>query len=186
MSAFPAELTGTWEIDSAHSTVGFAAKHAVVATTRGHFTEFSGGVTIDAADPSASAAWLDIVASSLTTGNGQRDGHLLGPDFFDVENHPTITFRSASVSVDGDEIVLDGDLTIRGVSRPVQVRWEFGGVAADPWGGVRTGFEGTATVNRKDWGLTWNVALETGGFLVSDKIKLVLEIEAAKKTDPVD
>jgi polyisoprenoid-binding protein YceI len=180
MSQLPAELTGTWEIDPIHSTVGFAAKHAMVATTRGHFDSFTGGATIDAAHPESSTAWVDIEAASLTTKTAQRDDHLRSADFFDVENYPTITFRSTSARVDGDNLVLAGDLTIRGVSKPVEVVWEFGGVAKDPFGNVKAGFDGTATVNRKDWGLTWNAALETGGFLVGDKVKLVLEVEANK------
>jgi polyisoprenoid-binding protein YceI len=180
MSQLPAELTGTWEIDPVHSTVGFAAKHAMVATTRGHFDAFTGAATIDAANPESSTAWVDIEAASLTTKTAQRDDHLRSADFFDVENYPTITFRSTSARVDGDNLILAGDLTIRGVSKPVEVVWEFGGVAKDPFGNVKAGFDGSATVNRKDWGLTWNAALETGGFLVGDKVKLVLEIEANK------
>jgi polyisoprenoid-binding protein YceI len=182
MSAFPAELTGTWEIDAAHSTVGFAAKHAMIATTRGHFTSFTGGATIDVENPAQSSAWLDIDSASVTTGVEQRDNHLRSPDFWDAENFPKITFRSTGVKLDGDEIVLTGDLTIRGTTQPVDVVWEFNGVAKDPFGTTKAGFDGTATINRADWGLTWNAALETGGFLVSDKIKLVLEIEVNKTT----
>jgi polyisoprenoid-binding protein YceI len=181
MSAFPAELTGTWDIDADHSTVGFAAKHAVVATTRGHFTAYSGGATIDAEVPENSTLWVDIDAASVTTRNDQRDGHLKSPDFFDVENHPKITFRSTSVAVKGEEVVTAGDLTVAGVTRPVELVWEFGGLAKDPFGNVKTGFESTVTINRKDWGLTWNAALETGGLLVSEKVRLTLEIEATKR-----
>jgi polyisoprenoid-binding protein YceI len=181
MSAFPAELTGTWDIDADHSTVGFAAKHAVVATTRGHFTAYSGGATIDAEVPENSTLWVDIDAASVSTGNDQRDGHLKSPDFFDVENHPKITFRSTNVAVKGDEVVTAGDLTVAGVTHPVELVWEFGGLAKDPFGNVKTGFESTVTINRKDWGLKWNAALETGGLLVSEKVKLTLEIEATKR-----
>jgi polyisoprenoid-binding protein YceI len=181
MSAFPAELTGTWDIDADHSTVGFAAKHAVVATTRGHFTAYSGGATIDAEVPENSTLWVDIDAASVTTRNDQRDGHLKSPDFFDVENHPKITFRSTSVAVKGDEVLTAGDLTVAGVTCPVELVWEFGGLAKDPFGNVKTGFESTVTINRKDWGLTWNAALETGGLLVSEKVRLTLEIEATKR-----
>jgi polyisoprenoid-binding protein YceI len=180
MTSLPAQLTGTWEIDPIHSTVGFAAKHAMVATTRGHFESFTGGATIDAEHPEASTAWVEIEAASLTTKTEQRDNHLRSADFFDVENHPTISFRSVAAKVDGDHLVLTGDLTIRGISNPVEVVWEFGGVAKDPFGTTKAGFEGTATINRKDWGLTWNAALETGGFMIGDKVKLVLEIEANK------
>jgi polyisoprenoid-binding protein YceI len=181
MSTFPDDLTGTWDIDASHSTVGFAAKHAVVATTRGKFKVYSGGATIDAANPENSSAWVEIDAVSIDTDSEQRDGHLKSADFFDVENFPKIAFKSTAAKLVGDKLVTTGDLTIRDVTAPVDVTWEFGGVAKDPWGNTKAGFEGTATISRKDWGLTWNAALETGGFLVSDKIKLVLEIEAGKK-----
>jgi polyisoprenoid-binding protein YceI len=179
--SFPAELTGTWEIDAAHSTVGFAVKHAVVATTRGKFTSYSGGATIDAANPENSSIWVDIDAASVDTGNEQRDGHLKSGDFWNAEENPKITFRSTSIKLDGDDVVTTGDLTVGGVTHPVDVTWEFGGVAKDPWGNTKAGFEGTATISRKDWGITWNAALETGGFLIADKVKLVLEIEAGKQ-----
>jgi polyisoprenoid-binding protein YceI len=179
--SFPAELSGTWEIDAAHSTVGFAVKHAVVATTRGTFTSYTGGATIDAAVPENSSIWVDIDAGSVDTGNEQRDGHLKSGDFFNAEANPKITFKSVAVKVDGDSIITTGDLTIGEVTHPVDVTWEFGGVAKDPWGNTKAGFEGTATISRKDWGITWNAALETGGFLIADKVKLVLEIEAGKQ-----
>jgi polyisoprenoid-binding protein YceI len=181
MSAFPPELTGTWDIDTAHSTVGFAAKHAVVATTRGHFTSYTGGAVIDAERPEQSSLWVEIDAASVTTGNEQRDGHLQSADFFDVENHLKITFTSTSVAAKGDQIVTVGDLTIAGNSAPVELVWDFNGIAKDPWGNTKAGFESEVTINRKDWGLQWNAALETGGFLVSEKVKLVLEIEAGKR-----
>lgn len=181
MSAFPAELSGTWTIDAGHSTVGFAVKHAVVATTRGTFTEYTGGATIDADDPAASSIWVEIDAASVNTGNEQRDGHLKSADFWNAEANPKITYRSTAVKVVGDGIVTTGDLTIAGKTNPVDITWEFGGVAKDPWGNVKAGFEGTATINRSDWGITWNAALETGGFLIADKVKLVLEIEAGKQ-----
>jgi len=181
MSTYPADLSGTWEIDASHSTVGFAVKHAMVATTRGKFSAFSGGATIDAENPAASTLWLDIDADSIDTGNGDRDAHLKSNDFFGAEENPKITYRSSNVKVDGDEIHSVGDLTIKGVTHPVEVVWEFNGVAKDPWGNLKSGFDGAAVVNRKNWGLTWNAALETGGVLVADKVKLVLEIEAGKQ-----
>ena len=181
MSTFPAELTGTWAIDESHSTVGFAVKHAVVATTRGKFTSYTGGATIDAENPETSSIWVEIDAASVDTGNEQRDGHLKSADFWNAEANPKITFKSTSIKVDGDDIVSTGDLTVGEVTHPVDITWEFGGVAKDPWGNTKAGFEGTVTINRKDWGITWNAALETGGFLISDKVKLVLEIEAAKE-----
>ncbi len=182
MSVLPTELTGTWEIDALHSTIGFAVKHAMVSTTRGHFAGFTGGATIDAANPESSTAWLDIDATTITTGNAQRDGHLQSPDFWDAENHPKITFKSTSAKLDGDDLVLVGDLVIKGVSQPVEITWEFNGVAKDPYGTTKAGFDGTATINRSDWGISYNAALETGGFLISDKVKLVLEVEADKKS----
>jgi polyisoprenoid-binding protein YceI len=181
MTTFPAELTGTWDIDTVHSTVGFAARHAMVATTRGHFTVFTGGATIDAENPANSTLWLDIDADSVNTGTEQRDQHLRSTDFFKVTEHPHIAFRSTNVKVEDDDIITAGDLSVAGVTHHVEVSWEFNGVAKDPFGNVKSGWEGTATINRKDWGLVWNAALETGGFLVSDKIKLVLEIEANKR-----
>lgn len=179
--SFPAELTGTWEIDAAHSTIGFAVKHAVIATTRGQFKSYTGGAVIDVANPQNSSIWVDIEAGSVDTGNEQRDGHLASGDFWNVDANPKIIFKSTSITVSGDEILTTGDLTVGGVTHPVDLVWEFGGIAKDPWGNTKAGFEGTATISRKDWGLTWNAALETGGFLIADKVKLVLEIEASKQ-----
>ena len=181
MTDFPADLTGTWAIDANHSTVGFAVKHAVVATTRGRFTEFTGGATLDAANPEASTAWVDLQATSVNTGNEMRDGHLQSADFWDAASNPTITFRTTSAKLDGENLVTTGDLTIAGKSHPVDINWEFGGIAKDPYGTTKAGFEGTASLSRKDWGLAWNAALEGGGLLVGDKVKLVLEIEADKQ-----
>lgn len=183
MSTFPAELTGTWDIDPTHTTVGFAVRHAMVSTVRGSFGSFTGGATIDAENPEQSTAWLDIDPRTITTNNEMRDGHLQGGDFFEVEAHPAITFRSTGAKVDGDQLVMTGDLTIKGISNSVDIVWDFGGLAKDPWGNTKAGFEGSATINRKDWGLTYNAALETGGVLIADKVKLVIEVEAAKKVD---
>lgn len=180
MSTYPAELTGTWKIDANHSTVGFAVKHAVVATTRGRFTSFEGGATIDAANPEASTAWVEIDATSANTGNEMRDGHLQSADFWDAANNPKITFKSTSAKLDGDNLITTGDLSIGGKTHPVDITWEFGGVAKDPYGTTKAGFEGSATINRSDWGISFNAPLETGGVLISDKVKLVLEIEADK------
>lgn len=181
MSAFPTELTGTWDIDPTHTTIGFAVRHAMVATVRGHFAGFTGGATIDAEHPENSSAWLEIDPTTITTNNEMRDGHLKSVDFFEVETYPTITFRSTGAKADGDTLVLTGDLTIRGVTSAVDVVWEFGGIARDPYGNTKAGFEGSATISRKEWGLTYNAALETGGVMIGDKVKLVLEVEAAKK-----
>ena len=180
MSTFPAELAGTWQIDPVHSTVGFAAKHAMVATTRGRFESYTGGATIDAANPENSSLWVDIDAASVSTGNEQRDGHLKSADFFHVEKHPHVSFKSTAVKVDDDEIVTAGDLTVAGVTHPVEIRWEFGGLSKDPYGNIRLGFDGSTTINRRDWDVTWNAPLETGGVLVSDKVTLEFEISAVQ------
>jgi len=182
MSALPSELTGTWEIDAQHSNIGFAVKHAMVSTTRGQFGGFSGGATIDADNPEASTAWVEIDATTITTGNSQRDGHLQSPDFWDAANHPKITFKSTSAKLDGDDLITTGDLVIRGKAHPVEITWEFGGIAKDPFGTTKAGFDGSATIKRSDWDITYNAALETGGFLIGDMLKLVLEIEADKKS----
>jgi polyisoprenoid-binding protein YceI len=181
MSTFPAELTGTWAIDEAHSTIGFAVRHAVVATTRGKFTAYTGGATIDAENPEKSSAWVEIDAKSVDTGNPQRDVHLAGADFWNAEANPKITFRSTAAKLDGDQLIMTGDLTIGATTAPVDITWEFNGIAKDPWGNTKAGFEGTVTINRKDWGISYNAVLETGGVLIGEKVKLVLEIEAGKQ-----
>ena len=167
-----------WTIDGIHSHIGFSVKHMMVATVRGQFKQYRGTAAIDPTDFLRSQFAGEIDVASVDTGNEQRDGHLKSADFFDVENNPKITYKSTSVSVKGDEIVTVGDLTIGGHTAPIELVWEFGGVAKDPWGNVKAGFEGTAVINRSDWGITWNAALETGGFLVSDKVTLELEISA--------
>lgn len=175
-------LTGDYDIDSAHSRLGFAARHAMVTTVRGAFRTFSGSVHLDEQHPENSHAHVEIDASSITTGSDDRDKHLRSADFFDVETHSTLVFDSTKAEKVGEDTYrLTGDLTIKGVARPVTVDFEFTGATVDPWGGFRTGFEGRATVNRKDWGLAWNVALEAGGILVSDKVKLEFDIAAVKR-----
>lgn len=168
---------GIWTVDNSHSTVGFVARHVVVAKTRGKFTDYTGTVTVgeNILDSKVEAT---VQLASVQTGDDGRDTHLRSADFFDVENHPTMTFISTSITPDGDDYKLAGDLTIRGISKPVEFKLEFEGVSGDPWGGTRAGFNAVTEINRKDWGLEWNVALETGGLLVSDKIKIELEIEA--------
>jgi polyisoprenoid-binding protein YceI len=175
-------LTGTYDIDATHSRLGFAAKHAMVATVRGGFEVYSGEVFLDEENPANSWAKVEIDASSISTGNADRDAHLRTPDFFDLETHPTITFVSTKVEkVDDDVYTLIGDLTINGKANPVSIDWELTGTSTDPWGGFRAGFEGKTTVNRRDWGLAWNVALDKGGVLVSEKVKLEFDISAVKR-----
>ena len=176
------DLTGTWDLDPAHTRLGFAARHAMVATVRGSFGVFSGVLQLDHADPTRSTAEVRIDAASLTTGNEQRDTHLRSADFLDVEKYPEIVFRSSRAEVvDEDTYKLHGDLTIRDQTHPVTLELDFQGSSPDPFGNQRAGFEGRTTINRKDWGLTWNVAIEGGGILVGDKVKLELDVSAIKR-----
>lgn len=173
--------SGTYAIDPHHSSVGFTARHAMISKVRGVFNEVEGSGSYDAANPAASTLNVTIQASSIDTRAEDRDGHLKGEDFFDVEQFPTITFTSTSVEPKGGaEFDVTGDLTIKGVTKPVTFDLELTGTAVDPWGQTRLGLEGSATVNRKDWGLTWNTALEAGGVLVGDKVTLTFEISAVR------
>lgn len=173
-------LTGTWTIDASHSRLGFSAKHAMVTTVRGSFKDFEGTLVLDGSDPSQSSATVTIKTASFDSGVADRDGHVRGADFLDVENFPTLTFTSTKVVQDGDEYVMTGDLTIKGVTRAVDLALEFEGSQKDPWGNDRAGFSGETTISRKDFGLTWNVALDKGGVLVSDKVKIQLDVSAIK------
>ena len=175
------DLSGTYNLDPSHSRIGFVARHAMIAKVRGAFNEVSGTATIDGANPAASTLEVTIGAGSVDTRDAGRDGHLTSPDFFDAATYPSITFKATGFDITDDETVeVTGDLTIKDVTKPVVVPFTFGGVAVDPFGNARVGFEGQLTVNRKDWGLTWNAALETGGVLVSEKVTLELEVSAVK------
>jgi polyisoprenoid-binding protein YceI len=174
------DIAGDYTLDPAHTRLGFSARHAMVATVRGQFNEFTGTAHLDTVNPGASGVTVTINANSIDTGNAQRNGHLLSGDFFETEEFPEITFVSTGVERDGETWNVTGDLTIKGVSRPVTVPFEFTGSAQDPFGNIRIGFEGATTILRKDWGLSWNAALETGGVLVSDKIKLEFDVSAIK------
>ncbi len=176
------DLTGTYQLDPDHTRLGFVARHAMVTKVRGSFKDFDGKVTIDAEDPSQSSVELQIKTTSLDTGQEQRDAHLRSPDFFDVENHPEMLFQSTAVEGNGDKFTVKGDLTIRDVTNPVELDLEYAGSAKDPFGNLRAGFEGGGEINRKDWNLEWNAALENGGWLVSDKIKFEFDISAIKLT----
>ncbi|MBQ1091818.1 YceI family protein [Streptomyces sp. B93] len=176
-----AAVTGDYTIDPAHSTLGFVARHAMVTNVKGKFLDFSGSLHLDGTDPAKSTASIDVKMESIDTGNADRDGHLKSADFFKTDEYPTMTFRSTSAeSLGGDDYRITGDLSILGVTKPITIDLEFNGVAKDPFGNERVGFEGKATILRSEWGLTWNAALETGGFLVSDKIKLNFDISAIK------
>jgi len=174
------DLTGDYAIDTSHSRLGFTARHAMVTKVRGQFGDFEGTAHVDTANPSASSVQLTIDPASISTGSPDRDGHLRSPDFFDVEQFPQWTFRSTDVVRDGETWTVTGDLTIKDVTRSVSIDFEETGSAVDPFGNTRVGFEGALTVNRKDWGLTWNAALETGGVLVSEKVKLEFDVSAIK------
>jgi polyisoprenoid-binding protein YceI len=175
------DLSGTYNLDPSHSRVGFVTRHAMIAKVRGAFNDLAGTATIDGANPAASSLEVTIQAASVDTRDANRDGHLTSPDFFDAATYPTITFKATDFAISDDETVdVTGDLTIKGVTKSVTVPFTFGGVAVDPFGNSRVGFEGQIVVNRKDWGLTWNAALETGGVLVADKVTLELEVSAVK------
>jgi polyisoprenoid-binding protein YceI len=171
---------GTWAIDESHSSVEFVARHLMVTKVRGRFGEIDGTITI-ADDPLQSSVRASVDATSVSSGDEKRDGHLRSPDFFDVVQFPKIEFASKRVETRGNGFALVGDLTVHGVTREVTWDLDYDGTVKDPWGGTRAGFSATTEVNRKDWGLTWNVALETGGFVVSDKVRLNVEIEAVKQ-----
>jgi polyisoprenoid-binding protein YceI len=172
---------GTWAIDPTHSRLGFEARHAVITKVRGHFADFTGTIVVDPADVSASSASVAAQLTSIDTGNADRDGHLRSADFFDVEKNPELTFTATKFTSAGDAFVVSGDLSINGVTKNIDLAVELTGTATDPFGNVRAGFEGTGELSRKDFGLVWNVALETGGLLVSDNIKLQLDVSAIKQ-----
>lgn len=176
-------LTGTYTIDASHSQIGFTARHLMVTKVRGAFNEFSGGGLIDFETPSNSKVELKIQSASIDTRNADRDGHLKSNDFFDMENHPEITFVSTSAVKNGDAYAVTGDLTIKGVTKPVTVQFDFTGTNVDPWGNTRVGFEGKTTIDRTEWGVNWNTALEAGGVLVSEKINLEFELSAIRTAD---
>ena len=181
VTTLPTSLTGTYTIDPSHSRVGFVARHAMVTKVRGSFNEFSGSGSFDAENPDNSSLHVTIQAASIDTRNADRDAHLRGNDFFAMDQYPEITFDSTSVEqVDVEKFRVTGDLTMKGVTRPVAVDLEFTGAAVDPYGNQRIGIEGATVVNRKDWGISWNAALEAGGMLVSEKVTLEFEISAIR------
>ena len=176
-----APAAGVWAIDPTHTTVEFIGRHLVFTKVRGRFTGVSGAVTV-ADDPNASSVEITLDATSITTGTPDRDAHLKNADFFDVEKYPVITFKSTSVEWKGQEGTVTGDLTVRDVSKPITLDVEFTGVITDPWGGDRAVFSASGEVDREDWGLTWNMALESGGVLVSKKIRFEIETEIVLQT----
>lgn len=185
MSTFTAteNLTGEYALDASHSRIGFVARHAMVTKVRGSFNDFTGTGYFDAGDPSQSRLEVDIKAASIDTRNADRDAHLRGNDFFDMETYPQIRFVSTAIEpLEESAYRVTGDLTMKGVTKPVTIDFEYTGSAVDPFGNTRVGLEGSVTVNRKDWGVNWNAPLEAGGVLVSEKVVLEFEVSAIKTT----
>src|SRR5450631_4804003 len=169
---------GIWNVDASHSEVGFIARHLMVSKVRGQFKDFSAVVTV--AQPfELSTVEATVQLASIDTNSADRDTHLKSGDFFDVENNPAMTFRSSKVT----DTTLEGELTIKGTTRPVRFDLDFGGVTADPWGGTRAGFEATAEINRKDFDLSWNVAVEGGGLHVGEKVEMTLDVQLVQTAD---
>jgi polyisoprenoid-binding protein YceI len=179
-TAIPGYIAGTWTIDPVHSEVGFSVRHMMVSKVRGRFTSFSGEI-VTGADPLDSSVTAEIALDSIVTGQEQRDAHIRSADFFDVENHPTMTYHSTGVRAHGDGYVVDGELTLRGVTKDVPLALELNGFGPDPYGGTRAGFTATAEISRSDFGVSYNAAIEGGGVVVSDKVTIQLEIEAVLK-----
>ena len=172
---------GTYALDQGHTTVEFVGRHLMITKVRGRFTEFEGQVVIGDT-PEQSSVDVTINPASVNSGDDRRDDHLRSPDFLDVEKYPTITFRSTQVEIGPDgSAKVTGDLTVKDVTRPVTLDVEFDGASPDPWGGQRLGFTASTEIDREDWGLTWNVALETGGMLVGKKIRLEFNVQAVKQ-----
>ena len=172
--------TTSWTIDTSHSTVEFAVKHMMFTTVKGRFSDVKGSIEFDADDPARGRADITIGAASVDTRDAKRDAHLRSADFFDVDTFPTLTFRSTKVTGTSKRFALTGDLTIHGITRPITLDVTFEGVGKDPWGIERAGFSASGTLNRKDFGLTWNAALETGGVLVGDEVKIALDVQLIK------
>jgi polyisoprenoid-binding protein YceI len=174
----------SWQLDKAHSSINFSVRHMMISTARGRFEEFEGTFEINEADPGQSKIEVQIQAASINTKEAQRDGHLKSPDFFDVEKYPIITFKSKRVAkVGGQNVRLVGDLTIKDITKEVALDVEYAGQAKSPWGTINAGFTAQTKINRKDWGLTWNVALETGGMLVGEEVTISIELELVKQPE---
>jgi polyisoprenoid-binding protein YceI len=176
-TTIPGYMTGTWTIDPVHSEIGFSARHLMVSKVRGKFGNFSGQI-VTAEDPFKSSATAEIDLKSITTGNDQRDEHLRSADFFEVETYPTMTYRSTGARFEDGNYVLDGELTLKGITRRVPLVLELNGFGPDPYGGTRAGFTASGELNRSDFNVSFNAPLQNGGVVVGDKITLHLEIEA--------
>jgi polyisoprenoid-binding protein YceI len=178
-TTIPGYEAGTWNIDPVHSEVGFSVRHMMVSKVRGRFTGFSGQI-VTADDPTQSTVTAEIDLSSINTGQEQRDAHIKSADFFEVETYPTMTYRSTGIRVEDGDYILDGDLTLKGVTKSVPLHLELNGFGPDPYGGVRAGFSATGEINRSDFNVSFNAPLQNGGVVVGEKITLQLEIEAVK------
>lgn len=176
-TTIPGYTAGTWDIDPVHSDVSFTVRHMMVSKVRGHFGSFAGEITTGATIADSTVN-VTIDATSIDTNNPQRDGHIKSADFFEVETYPTWTYRSTGVRADGDELVIDGELTIKGVTRSVPLAVEVGGFGPDAYGGIRSGFSASATINRNDFGVDISMPLDGGGVVVGEKVQIHLEIEA--------
>lgn len=175
----------SWQLDKSHSSINFSVRHMMISTARGRFEDFEGTFEVNEADPAQSKIDIQIQTASINTKDAQRDGHLKSPDFFDVEKYPTITFNSKRVEkAGGQNYRLVGDLTIKDVTKEVVLDVEYAGQVKSPWGTTNAGFTAQTKVNRKDWGLTWNVALETGGMLVGEDVTINIELELVKQPEP--
>ena len=176
--------TTTWQIDPTHTTLELAVKHMMFTTVRGRLKDVKGTIVLDEANPASSTVEVEVAAAGLDTGSADRDTHLRSADFLDVENHPSITFRSRRVEGafrnEGDKFTITGDLTIRGVTKEVVLEGTYEGTGKDPWGGTRAGARAAGKIDRRDWGLVWNQALETGGLLVSNDVRIEVEVQAVK------
>lgn len=178
------DLSGDWDLDPGHTRIGFSAKHAMVANVRGAFNDVTGRLHVDFDDPDRSTAEIVLKVESIDTRNAQRDEHLRSADFFDAKKWPEIVFRSSRIEEVGDNaLVVSGDLTIRDVTKPITIPIEFTGVETDAFGALRAGFEGTRRIDRREFGLEWNMALDSGGWLVSEKVTLEFELSAIKRAD---
>ena len=175
-----------WTIDTAHTNVGFVARHLGLSKVRGQFTSFRGEVEGDLEDLTSVRGRVEVDMASVDTGNSDRDAHLKSADFFDVEKHPTMVFETKRVEKADDTYKVLGDLTIKGITKPVELEYEHGGDSVDPYGNHKIGGTLTATVNRRDWGLDWNIRLDAGGLLVSEKIKLEIDFQLAKSKEAVE
>ena len=175
----PATAVSTWKIDSAHSNAEFAVKHMMISTVRGRFRTLEGAVHLNEAEPARSSVEAAIDTASVDTAEPKRDDHLRSADFFDVETYPTMEFRSTGVRIENGDFLVDGNLTIKGITKPVTFDFDFGGFGTDPWGNYKAGATAKTVINREDFGLTWNAALETGGVLVGKDVTIELDLQGS-------